>query len=98
MQSKKLKDGKITIGGNEFDISKGISEIRVVPEEVVMLYNLEKYILNDAKKRKQKTIGIDRESFEDKKGKEIKLKFTTEALKEMEEHQRKLAKDWRLEE
>ena len=98
MQSKKLKDGKITISGNEIDMSKGISEIRVIPEEVVMLYNLEKYILNDAKKRKEKTVGLDRETFEDKKGKEIKLIFSSEALKEMEEHKEKLAEDWRLKE
>lgn len=97
MNSKSFKDGTISINGNEIDISEGIPEMRIIPEEVVRLYNLSKYILNDSKKRKEKVVGIDRDTFEDKKGKEIKLKFTIEALEEMEEYNKKLAKEWRLE-
>lgn len=97
MKSKNFRNGKISINENEIDMSKGIPEMRIIPEEVVMLYNLSKYILNDSKKRKEKVVGIDMETFEDKKGKEIKLKFTMEALEEMEEYNKKLAKEWRLE-
>ncbi len=97
MKSLHSINGKISIGGKEIDMSKGVAELRGVPEEVVMLYNLSKYILNDSKKRKEKVIGIDRETFEDKKGKEIRLRFSSEALEEMEEYTKKLAKEWRLE-
>lgn len=98
MKSLHSIDGKISIGGKEIDMSKGFTEARFIPEEVVMLYNLNKYILSDSKKRKEKVVGIDRETFEDKKGKEIRLKFSNEALEEMEEYNKKLAKEWRLEE
>lgn len=97
MENKNFRNGKISINGREIDMSKGVTEVRGVPEEVVMLYNLSKYILNDSKKRKEKVVGIDRETFEDKKGKEIKLKFTIDALEKMEDYNKKLAKEWRLE-
>lgn len=97
MENKNFRDGKISINGNDIDLSKGFTEVRGVPEEVVILYNLSKYILNDSKKRKEKVIGIDRETFEDKKGKEIRLRFSSEALEEMEEYTKKLGKEWRLE-
>lgn len=89
---------KVKIDGKEVDTSKGFTEVRFIPEEIVMLYNLSKHILNDSKKRKEKVVGIDRETFEDKKGKEIRLKFSSEALEEMEEYTKKLTKEWRLEE
>lgn len=98
MKSLHLKDGKVKINGKEIDMSKGFTEVRFVPEEVIRLYNLSKYILNDSKKRKEKVVGIDRETFEDKKGKEIRLRFSNEALEEMEEYTKKLAKEWRFEE
>ena len=49
------------------------------------LRNLQIAILADAKNRKEKVIGVDKKTFEEIKGKEIILKFTTEILEGMAE-------------
>lgn len=84
MENKNFRDGKISINGNDIDISRGIPESRVIPDEVVKLYNLSKYILGLAKIEKEKVIGVDRETFDDLKGKEIKLRLSNEVLEIME--------------
>lgn len=98
MENKLLKEGKISISGNEFDIKKGIPETRVIPDEVVKLFNLSKRILGLAKIEKEKVIGVDRETFDDLKGKEIKLRLSNEVLEIMEQDVKRLTKEWKLEE
>lgn len=94
MENRIFKDGKILINGKEVDISRGIPEARVIPDEVVKLYNLSKYILGLAKIEKEKVIGVDRETFDDLKGKEIKLRLSNDLLEEMEKDKKRLAKEW----
>lgn len=94
MENRIFKDGKILIKGKEVDISRGIPESRVIPDEVVKLYNLSKYILGLAKIEKEKVIGVDRETFDDLKGKEIKLRLSNDLLEEMEKDKKRLAKEW----
>lgn len=96
MENRIFKDGKISIKGKEVDISRGIPESRVIPDEVVKLYNLSKYILGLAKIEKEKVIGVDRETFDDLKGKEIKLRLGNDLLEEMEKDKKRLAKEWGL--
>lgn len=48
------------------------------------LRNLQMAILADAKNREEKAIAVDRKTFEEIKGKEIKLRLTTEILESME--------------
>lgn len=98
MENKNFRDGKISINGNDIDISRGIPESRVIPDEVVKLYNLSKYILGLAKIEKEKVIGVDRETFDDLKGKEIKLRLSNEVLEIMEQDVERLTKEWKLEE
>lgn len=94
MENKNFRDGKISINGNDIDMSKGFTEVRVIPDEVVKLYNLSKYILGLAKIEKEKVIGVDRETFDDLKGKEIKLRLGNDLLEEMEKDNKRLAKEW----
>lgn len=47
------------------------------------LINLKKAIVEDAEKRKEKIIAVDAKTFKDVKGKEIRLKFTSELLEKM---------------
>ena len=47
------------------------------------LRNLQLAILKDAKKRKEEIVAVDMQTFEDIKGKEVRLKFTDETLEEM---------------
>ena len=49
------------------------------------LKNLQIAILADAENRKEEVIAINKKTFEEIKGKEIRLKFTTEVLEEMAE-------------
>ena len=97
MENKNFRDGKISINGNDIYISRGIPESRVIPDEVVKLYNLSKYILGLAKIEKEKVIGVDRETFDDLKGKEIKLRLGNDLLEEMEKDKKRLAKEWGFE-
>lgn len=96
MKNRIFKDGTISIKGKEVDISRGIPESRVIPDEVVKLYNLSKYILGLANIEKEKVIGVDRETFDDLKGKEIKLRLSNDLLEEMEKDKKRLAKEWGL--
>lgn len=94
MKNRIFKDGTISFKGKEVDISRGIPEAMVIPDEVVKLYNLSKYILGLAKIEKEKVIGVDRETFDDLKGKEIKLRLGNDLLEEMEKDKKRLAKEW----
>ena len=49
------------------------------------LKNLQRAILVDAENKKEEVIAINKKTFEEIKGKEIRLKFTTEVLEEMAE-------------
>lgn len=49
------------------------------------LKNLQRAILADAENRKEEVIAINKKTFEEIKGKEIRLKIATEILKEMAE-------------
>lgn len=49
------------------------------------LRNLQELIFSDAFKRKEKVIAIDSSTFEEIKGKEVKLNIPSTVLKEMEE-------------
>lgn len=51
--------------------------------EKKQLINLKKAIVEDAERRKEKVIAVDAKSFKDVKGKEIRLKLTTELLEKM---------------
>ncbi len=51
--------------------------------EKKQLINLKKAIVADAERRKEKVIAVDAKTFKDVKGKEIRLKLTTELLEEM---------------
>lgn len=47
------------------------------------LYNILSLIIDDADKRKEKVIAIDSRTFEEVKGKEVKIKINTESLESM---------------
>ena len=51
--------------------------------EKKQLINLKKAIVEDAERRKEKIIAVDAKTFKDVKGKEIRLKLTSELLKKM---------------
>lgn len=51
--------------------------------EKKQLINLKKAIIEDAERRKEKVIAVDAKTFKDVKGKEIRLKLTTELLEKM---------------
>lgn len=51
--------------------------------EKKLLINLKKAIVEDAERRKEKVIAVNAKTFKDVKGKEIRLKLTTEILEEM---------------
>ena len=51
--------------------------------EKKQLINLKKAIVEDAERRKEKVIAVDAKTFKDVKGKEIRLKLTTEVLEKM---------------
>ena len=47
------------------------------------LYNILSLIIEDADKRKEKVIAIDSKTFMEVKGKEVKIKISTESLESM---------------
>lgn len=51
----------------------------------IKLRNLQQMIVSDAKRRKEKVIGIDVATFEEIKGKEVKIKISSKALQVMAE-------------
>lgn len=51
--------------------------------EKKQLINLKKAIVEDAERRKEKVIAVDAKTFKDVKGKEIRLKLTSELLEKM---------------
>lgn len=51
----------------------------------VKLRNLQQMIISDAEKRKEEVIAIDAETFEEIKGKEIRIKISSKALQAMAE-------------
>lgn len=54
------------------------------------LYNILSLIVEDAEKRKEKVIAIDSKTFEEIKGKEVKIKISTESLESMKKMLRSL--------
>lgn len=50
------------------------------------LYNVLSLIVDDADKRKEKVIAIDSKTFKEIKGKEIKIKISTESLESMKKY------------
>lgn len=46
-------------------------------------YNILSLIVEDAEKRKEKVIAIDSKTFKEVKGKEVKIKISTESLESM---------------
>lgn len=50
------------------------------------LYNILSLIVEDAEKRKEKVIAIDSKTFEEIKGKEVKIKISTESLESMKKN------------
>ena len=61
---------------------KGLEENKINNRK---LKNLHRAILADAENRKEEVIAINKKTFEEIKGKEIRLKIATEILKEMAE-------------
>lgn len=68
--------------GLEDGYRKGIEENKINNKK---LKNLQRAILADAENRKEEVIAVNKKTFEEIKGKEIKLKFTTETLEKMAE-------------
>ena len=54
------------------------------------LYNILSLIVDDANKRKEKVIAIDSETFKEVKGKEVKIKISTESLESMKKEVERL--------
>lgn len=50
------------------------------------LYNILSLIVDDADKRKEKVIAIDSKTFNEIKGKEIKIKISVESLESMKKY------------
>ena len=65
---------------------KGLEENK---ENNNKLRNLQRAIIADAKNRKEKVVAIDKKTFEEIKGKEIRLKFATEILEQMKLYNKK---------
>lgn len=64
------------------------------------LYNIQKLIVEDAGKRKEKVIAVDSKTFGDVKGKEVRIRISSMSLesmkrdvKEYEEKHRKVVND-----
>lgn len=53
-------------------------------KEEKKLYNILSLIVDDAERRKEKIIAIDSKTFEEIKGKEVKLKISSVSLEGME--------------
>lgn len=49
----------------------------------IKLRNLQQMIISDASKRKEKVIAVDAETFEEIRGKEIRIKISSKALQAM---------------
>lgn len=54
------------------------------------LYNILSLIVEDANKRREKVIAVDSKTFEEIKGKEVKIKISTESLESMKKMLRSL--------
>lgn len=52
----------------------------------IKLYNILSLIVEDADKRKEKVIAIDSKTFKEVKGKEVKIKISTESLGSMKKY------------
>lgn len=50
------------------------------------LYNILSLIVDDADKRKEKVIAINSKTFEEVKGKEVKIKISIESLESMKKY------------
>lgn len=54
------------------------------------LYNILSLIIDDADKRKEKVIAIDSKTFNEVKGKEVKIKISVESLESMKKDVKEL--------
>ena len=57
------------------------------------LYNILSLIVDDADKRKEKVIAIDSKTFNEVKGKEVKIKISVESLESMKKYVEEF-KEW----
>lgn len=57
------------------------------------LYNILSLIIEDADKRKEKVIAIDSKTFNEVKGKEVKIKISVESLESMKKYVEEF-KEW----
>ena len=58
------------------------------------LYNILSLIIDDADKRKEKVIAIDSKTFNEVKGKEVKIKISVESLESMKKYVEEF-KEWK---
>lgn len=56
-------------------------------------YNILSLIVEDAEKRKEKVIAIDSKTFKEVKGKEVKIKISTESLESMKKDIERIKND-----
>lgn len=56
-------------------------------------YNILSLIVEDAEKRKEKVIAIDSNTFKEVKGKEVKIKISTESLESMKKDIERIKND-----
>ena len=56
-------------------------------------YNILSLIVEDAEKRKEKVIAIDIKTFKEVKGKEVKIKISTESLESMKKDIERIKND-----
>lgn len=62
------------------------------------LYNILSLIVKDAEKRKEKVIAIDSKSFNEIKGKEVKIKISAESLELMKKDVKELKNEITIDE
>lgn len=56
-------------------------------------YNILSLIVEDAERRKEKVIAIDSKTFKEVKGKEVKIKISTESLESMKKDIERIKND-----
>lgn len=96
MENRIFKDGKILIEGKEFDPSVGISEVELIPENVLRLYNNLKYVFKEAKEIKEKNPNQLVKVYRDNQGREIKVWLNDKNLGKMKKYIKELEDEWGL--
>ena len=80
--TKEVKIGDDLANAYEDGYQDGLEENKINNKK---LKNLQRAILADAENKKEEVIAINKKTFEEIKGKEIRLRFTTEILEGMAE-------------